>query len=230
MTVRGLAHASEQPDAAFRLWARQAGGALAWETGADGEESLTVTGPEGGARGLAPMDVDVDAAPDAALPIAAALAFAGGASRVTGVERLKEKESDRLAAAVDLLTRAGASARVERDAAGASVLAISGRDGTPRAAAFAAHADHRVAMTAAVLALVLPGATLDDASCVGQVLARLLGGVEPARDGVRTSRRRTPYAVRERIAPFAFSRNPNPSPNPNPSSQPTQTQWTYSQM
>ena len=86
-----------------------------------------MTGPAGGARGLAPMDVDVDAAPDAALPIAAALAFAGGASRVTGVERLKEKESDRLAAAVDLLTRAGASARVERDAAGASVLAISGR-------------------------------------------------------------------------------------------------------
>ncbi len=169
VTVRGLARNSEQPDAAFRLWAARAGGVLAWETGADGEESLTVTGPAGGARDLRAMDVDVDAAPDAALALAAVLAFASGASNLTGVARLREKESDRLAAAVDLLTHAGASARVGKDPSGALVLAISGRGGVPRPAAFAAHADHRVAMSAAVLALALPeGSTLDDARCVGK--------------------------------------------------------------
>ena len=164
VTVRGVARDSEQPDAEFRGWAAVLGGTLAWEAGGDGEEALTVTGPAGGARALRPLDVDVDAAPDAALPLAAALAFAGGSSRLGGVARLREKESDRLAAAVDLLTRAGASARVEEG----PVLAIDGPDGAPRPAAFTAHADHRVAMSAAVLALVLPHATLDDANCVGK--------------------------------------------------------------
>jgi 3-phosphoshikimate 1-carboxyvinyltransferase len=169
VTVHGLARASAQPDAAFRLWAEEAGGVLAWETGADGEESLTVAGPPGGARNVGPMAVDVDSAPDAALPLAAALAFADGESRLTGVARLREKESDRLAAAVDLLTRAGASARVEEDVADGPALSISGRGGVPRAAAFRAHADHRVAMSAAVLALALPAAsTLDAPDCVGK--------------------------------------------------------------
>ena len=82
VTLRGLARDSEQPDAAFRGWAAVLGGTLGWETGEDGEEALTVTGPAGGARALRPIDVDVDAAPDAALPLAAALAFACGPSRL----------------------------------------------------------------------------------------------------------------------------------------------------
>ena len=168
VTVRGLARDSEQPDAAFRSWAAALGGTLAWETDAEGEEALAVTGPRGGARALRPLEADVDAAPDAALPLAAALAFAGGTSRLTGVARLAGKESDRLATAVDLLARSGASARVETGADGGPVLAIDGTRGAPRAAAFAAHADHRVAMSAAVLALVLPDATLDDSSCVAK--------------------------------------------------------------
>ena len=53
----------------------------------------------------------MDAAPDAALPLAALVAFAGGTSRVSGARRLREKESDRFAAALDLLGRAGAAAR-----------------------------------------------------------------------------------------------------------------------
>jgi 3-phosphoshikimate 1-carboxyvinyltransferase len=169
VTVRGVTRDSGQPDAAFRGWAVAAGGVLEWNTAPDGEESLTVSGPAGGARALRPMVLDVDAAPDAALPLATALAFADGTSRLTGVARLREKESDRLATAVDLLTRAGASARAGRDEAGAPVLEISGRGGEPRAAAFVAHGDHRVAMSAAVLALALPaGSTVDDPSCVAK--------------------------------------------------------------
>ncbi|HQQ79694.1 MAG TPA: hypothetical protein PLB01_20310, partial [Thermoanaerobaculia bacterium] len=46
---------------------------------------------------------------------------------------------------------------------------IAGRSGAPRAASFAAHGDHRVAMSAAVLALALPaGSMLDDPACVGK--------------------------------------------------------------
>ena len=118
VTLRGLAPDSEQPDAAFRAWAAAAGGKLEWERAPDGEEALTVTGPDGGARSLLPVDADLDAAPDAALPLAALVAFACGTSRLSGVARLREKESDRLAAALDLLTRAGAVAREERDGHG----------------------------------------------------------------------------------------------------------------
>ena len=168
VTLRGLARDSEQPDAAFRAWAAAAGGTLEWERAPDGEEALTVTGPDGGARSLLPVDADVDAAPDAALPLAALVAFAGGTSRLSGVARLREKESDRLAAALDLLTRAGAVAREERDGHG-PVLVVDGRAGAPRAAEFAAHGDHRVAMSAAVLALALPaGSTLDDPGVVAK--------------------------------------------------------------
>jgi len=166
--VRGLARDSEQPDAAFRGWAVVAGGTLGWETDRDGEDALVATGPVGGARALRPLEADVDAAPDAALPLAAALAFASGTSRLTGVARLAAKESDRLAAVADLLARCGAAARVEKGVDGGPLLAIDGAGGSPRAAAFAAHADHRVAMAAAVLALVLPRATLDDPGCVAK--------------------------------------------------------------
>ena len=168
VTLRGLARDSEQPDAAFRAWAAAAGGTLEWERAPDGEEALTATGPDGGARSLLPVDADVDAAPDAALPLAALVAFAGGTSRLSGVARLREKESDRLAAALDLLTRAGAVAREERDRHG-PVLVVEGPDGIPAAAKFAAHGDHRVAMAAAVLALALPaGSTLDDPGVVAK--------------------------------------------------------------
>lgn len=168
VTLRGLARDSEQPDAAFRAWAASTGGTIAWQSPAEGEDALTVSGPPGGAKALLPVGVDVDAAPDAALPLAALVAFAGGTSRLTGVARLREKESDRLAAALDLLTQAGAVAREERDARG-PVLVVDGRAGVPRPAAFAAHADHRVAMSAAVLALTLPeGSTLDDPESVAK--------------------------------------------------------------
>jgi 3-phosphoshikimate 1-carboxyvinyltransferase len=168
VTLRGLARDSEQPDATFRAWAAATGGTLAWESTAEGEDALTVSGLPGGAKALLPVEVDVDAAPDAALPLAALVAFAGGTSRLTGVARLREKESDRLAAALDLLTRGGAVAREERDARG-PVLVVDGRAGVPRPAAFAAHADHRVAMSAAVLALALPeGSTLDDPGVVAK--------------------------------------------------------------
>ena len=168
VSLRGLVRDSEQPDAAFRVWAAAAGGTFEWENAADGEEALTVTGPGGGARSLRPVDADVDTAPDAALPLAALVAFAGGTSRLSGVARLREKESDRLAAALDLLTRAGAVAREERLGHG-PVLAVDGKSGKPRAAEFAAHGDHRVAMSAAVLALALPGgSTLDDPGVVAK--------------------------------------------------------------
>lgn len=160
--LEGLDPDSPQPDALFRRWAAAAGGRLRWEGAGDGS-ALVVEGPGGGTE---PVEADVDAAPDAALPLAALLAFSRGASRLRGVSRLREKESDRLAAAVDLLDRAGASARVE-DGDGGPELVVDGPAGRPRRASFLAADDHRVAMAAAVLALSLPsGCDLDEPGVV----------------------------------------------------------------
>ncbi len=153
--LAGLGPLSRQPDAVFRRWATEAGAELSWE--GSGEDALLVV------RGAAvrPVDVDVDAAPDAALPLAALVAFSGGTSRLSGVARLREKESDRLAAALDLLHGAGAAASVEGSRQ-APVLSIDGPAGRRRRAAFRACDDHRVAMSAAVLALGLPeGCSVD---------------------------------------------------------------------
>ena len=158
--LEGLDPGSAQPDAVFRRWAADAGGALRWE-GAGEEAVLAV---EGAVRGG--VEADVDPAPDAALPLVALVAFAGGASRLQGVARLREKESDRLAAAAELLTRAGATARVEEEP-GEACLLVDGPAGRPARADFRASGDHRVAMAAAVLALALPeGSTLDDPGVV----------------------------------------------------------------
>jgi 3-phosphoshikimate 1-carboxyvinyltransferase len=158
--IAGLAKESAQPDAAFRDWAMAAGGEVSWIG-----DVLAVEG-----RGaLRPLEVDVDATPDAALPLAALLAFARGRSRLTGVARLEAKESDRLGAAVDLLQRAGCPASVETGETGAPFLAIEGLSCRPRRADFLAHDDHRVAMTAAVLALALPeGSTVDAPNVVAK--------------------------------------------------------------
>ncbi len=152
--ILGLERGSAQPDAVLRSWAAEAGAQVTWRR--EGEADVLRVRGTGVVR---PLAVDVDPAPDAALPLAAMLAFAGGTSRLWGVARLREKESDRLAAAVDLLTRAGAAARIDPEG---PILVIDGARGVPRPAAFEAHDDHRVAMSAAVLALVLPpGSTLD---------------------------------------------------------------------
>jgi 3-phosphoshikimate 1-carboxyvinyltransferase len=161
----GLFSEPEQPDAVFRRWAREAGAEVSFSGTAEGSVLVVDASGPGAVRGL---EADVDAAPDAALPLAAMLAFAGGTSTLTGVARLREKESDRLAAAVELLSEAGAAARVENRPSGAA-LVIDGPLGKARRGSFASRDDHRVAMSAAVLALTLPaGSELDDPAVVSK--------------------------------------------------------------
>src|SRR4029077_11089568 len=79
--------------------------------------------------------------------LAVAAAFAQGETRITGVRDLRNKESDRVAAIVRLLSAAAIEVHTLPDG-----IAIGG--GTPRASGTTVetHGDHRTAMTAAVLA------------------------------------------------------------------------------
>ena len=108
--------------------------------------------------------------------LAVAAAFAEGESRLSGAAELRVKESDRIATTASLLRAFGVKVEERPDG-----MVIQG--GRPTGGgAVATHADHRIAMSAAVAALAAGagGVSLDDAGAVDvsfpeffSVLARL---------------------------------------------------------
>jgi 3-phosphoshikimate 1-carboxyvinyltransferase len=81
--------------------------------------------------------------------LAVAAAFAKGRTIMHGLAELRVKESDRLAAIVDGLTRCGVEARVEGDS-----LIVQGQSGPPPGGAKVdARNDHRIAMAFLVMGL-----------------------------------------------------------------------------
>lgn len=86
--------------------------------------------------------------PDLVPVLGVLAATARGTSRLTGLERLKIKESDRLSAIYTELDRLGAKVR-----RGDDWLEITGRESLPGGARVDAWGDHRIAMSMAVAAL-----------------------------------------------------------------------------
>jgi 3-phosphoshikimate 1-carboxyvinyltransferase len=93
--------------------------------------------------------------------LAVAAALADGVTTITGVQELRYKESDRLAAMTEGLRRMGAGVEEREDG-----MIIDG--GRPlRAAEVKSYADHRVAMSLAIAGLASDGGVqIDDAECV----------------------------------------------------------------
>jgi 3-phosphoshikimate 1-carboxyvinyltransferase len=99
---------------------------------------------------LQAFEFDATHHPDLFPPLAVLAAACAGRSRLLGVGRLRNKESDRADALRDLLHRLGAAVSIEKD-----WMLIDG--GPLRAAALDAHGDHRMAMAAAIAALRADG-------------------------------------------------------------------------
>lgn len=95
--------------------------------------------------------------------LAAVAAVAPGSSFLTDARELRVKESDRVAAMAAVLAAFGVPVRELADG-----LELDGVRGRPlRPARVASGGDHRIAMTAAVLALAADGETrVDDVACV----------------------------------------------------------------
>ena len=145
------------------------------EMGADIE---TVEERDGGGERLATLrvrhadlrgvDVPAERAPsmiDEYPILAVAAAFADGTTRMTGLDELRVKESDRLAAVADGLARNGVDHEMGED-----WLTVTGRpDGRglgarDHTAVVVTHLDHRIAMSFLVLGLAAEhGARVDDA-------------------------------------------------------------------
>ena len=103
------------------------------------------------AAGLSAVDVPAARAPtmiDEYPILAVAAAFAEGTTRMRGLEELRVKESDRLAATAALLGRNGVVVEIEGDD-----LIVHGKGRAGGGGLVATHMDHRIAMSALVLGL-----------------------------------------------------------------------------
>lgn len=123
-----------------------------------GDASVTVK------RGkLRAFDTDAVHIPDAVPVISVLCALADGTSHITGAARLRLKESDRLAVMTELLTKMGCDVTELADG-----LVINGREKLS-GAVIDAHRDHRIAMSAAVAAMMCDGeVTVMGAECVNK--------------------------------------------------------------
>jgi len=153
VTIDGLGSRSIQPDIGVA--------AVLAMMGCDLEQSDTATTVDARGRRLQPIDVDLSGSPDGSLAVAVAALFAEGPSRLRGLGSLRFKESDRLAALTNEITRLGAGARVE----GTELLITPA---AMRPARIETYGDHRLAMSFALVGLGVPGIEIADPEVVAK--------------------------------------------------------------
>jgi 3-phosphoshikimate 1-carboxyvinyltransferase len=111
---------------------------------------------------LSATSLDLSDCPDLFPAVAALAAAADGVSSLSGLKRLRVKESDRLQAMMQGLRQMGADLRLEGER-----LRIRG--GGLKGAEVDPHGDHRIAMAFATLAPAAEGVTvIRDAQCVSK--------------------------------------------------------------
>jgi 3-phosphoshikimate 1-carboxyvinyltransferase len=152
VTVSGLGTGSLQGDVRFADALERMGASVDRTT-----DSVTVRGNDR----LRGIDIDMADISDTAQTLAAVAVFADSPTRVTGIGFIRKKETDRLAAVVTELRRAGIDA-VE-DADGFTI-----HPGAPRPTRFATYDDHRMAMSLSLIGLRAPGIEITDPGCVAK--------------------------------------------------------------
>jgi 3-phosphoshikimate 1-carboxyvinyltransferase len=108
-----------------------------------------------------PGVVDMGRLPDGVMTLAVLAAVAEGETRIVNVPNLRIKESDRLAALVTELRRVGIAAEELPDG-----LRMQG--GEPHGADIETYADHRMAMSFAILGARVPGMRIGSPDCVSK--------------------------------------------------------------
>ena len=125
------------------------------------EEGLILTGP--GAGNYPGIKATMAEVGELTPTLAAICAYASTPSHLSGIAHLRGHETDRLAALVAEINRAGGQAEETEDG-----LVI-----TPRplhAAQIRSYADHRMATFGAILGLITPGIAVDDIACTSKTL------------------------------------------------------------
>jgi 3-phosphoshikimate 1-carboxyvinyltransferase len=152
VTVRGLGTGSLQGDVGFADVLARMGATVTRTT-----DTLTVSA-NGSLRGI---DVDMADISDTAQTLAAVAVHADSPTRVRGIGFIRGKETDRVAAVVTELCRAGIDAVEDEDG-------FTIHPGVPRPTTFATYDDHRMAMSLALLGLRTPGIQISNPGCVAK--------------------------------------------------------------
>ncbi len=122
-----------------------------------GETTSIVTG----SRELSGVSVDMHDISDTVMTLAAIAPTLQGETRISNVANIRIKETDRLSATVNELERLGQAVEYGED-----WLSVSPRAVTP--ALVHCYADHRIAMSFAVLGLAAGGVRVEDPACVAK--------------------------------------------------------------
>jgi 3-phosphoshikimate 1-carboxyvinyltransferase len=140
------AYPSAQGDQAIVDILEEMGAAVDWDRNA-GEIVVQRSALEG-------IEVGVEDTPDLLPTITVLGAAADGTTRITNAEHVRYKETDRVSAMAEALTKMGASVEEEQE-----TLTIHGGDTDLQGATVDGRADHRIIMALAVAGLVAEGTT-----------------------------------------------------------------------
>ena len=158
--ISGLDTSSLQADISILDVLVEAGAAVAY----DDEEVSVKKGP------LEAFDFDLSQAPDIFPIVSLLAAFCAGTSTIAGVSRLRNKETDRASAIVEMLTQMGVKAWIEGD-----ILSVVGETLASRilngrllkGGQYTAHRDHRMAMVLRIASIAAAEPiVIDDTDCV----------------------------------------------------------------
>ena len=138
ITLNGLSYPSAQPDSVIIEIARKMGGKVKIENNEIKVEKSS----------LKAIDFNADDSPDIVPILSVACAFADGVSTITGIERLRVKESDRVKTVTDMLLAVGI--KVEN---GYDYIKIYGNSKIKGGTIDSAN-DHRIAMSGIILSIM----------------------------------------------------------------------------
>ena len=154
ITVSDLSNTSVQGDRAILDLLRQFGIKLHI-----GKDTVTVQGGN-----LHAIEIDAQDIPDLVPILAVIASFAQGKTRIFNVSRLRIKESDRLEAIADGLSKMGADIKIENDE-----LIIVGHEKLQGGCTISSYGDHRIAMALSIAATCSENSVkILDAECINK--------------------------------------------------------------
>lgn len=119
-----------------------------------GENEIKITG-----KGVRPVSIDMKNCPDQAQTLAVLAAFSNGTTKISGIQSLRVKETERVIAVETELAKMGIQTSSTID-----TLTIHG--GKPKPAKIDTYGDHRMAMSFAIAGAKLSGIEINDPAVV----------------------------------------------------------------
>ena len=166
ITIEGLNKAALQGDVHFATALQQMGCEIEWNS-----SCISVTG-----RPLRGIDIDMNAISDTAQTLATVAVFADSPTTIRNVGHMRHKETDRVAAVVTELKRAGIRAEELEDG-----LVV--HPGQPQPCEIETYDDHRMAMSFSLLGLRAAGIRILDPECTAKTYPNYFEDLERLCDG-----------------------------------------------